>query len=489
MKTIWEEHIPVLESNVNFCAGRDVSSVPMSDELLIMFDIWVNYAHCKMLNRQSIISDEEWVELEIHLRELMQAHKKKEFKLDPTLEDVHTNIENYITQRCKAGKKIHTGRSRNDQVTTDVRLFVRSELVNFLFSLDKLIDAILLQAEKELYTCLPGFTHYQPAMWTTFGHWLTCWVQGLVRSYKRLYSDLLELNISPLGSAAAFGSSWNIDRELTAGYLAFDGVQLNTMDCITARGEFEAKVTADLCLLSNQFAVISQDLMMLSHPYFNMLQIDEHFVTGSSIMPQKKNPDFAEVIRGKCSVIQGLLVSLLSIPKGLISGYNRDTQFTKPLLIDVFREISQVPAVLKEVIGTLKLNKQRMKKLCQENYTYTADLTDIIARKYGLGFRDSYRCVAQAVNISKGKPLKIEHLKQAVRKLGINLDIDFDLEQLLDLKEPIKIISTKDHLGGVAPKSVKQMVDIQYREIRELNKNINAFSKKIETAFVNCFYE
>ena len=475
--------------NIAFCASRDVRSVPMLDDILIPYDLWTNYAHCQMLCKQKILQRAEWSKLQTCFRTILLEYQKGSFTLDPTLEDVHTNIENYIIyqKQLAAGKKIHTARSRNDQVITTMRLFLKDKLLLFIEQLVLLNQAILAVASKEQNTPMIGFTHYQPAMPTTLAHWLAHWAQAITRSIVSMLQLTEQMNLSPLGAVAGFGTTWQINREYTASLLGFEGVEENSLDCVSARGEWEARIAASIALFMNQACLISQDLIMLSHPYFGMIKIDDAFVTGSSIMPQKKNPDFAEMIRAKCSFCQGSLQSLLSLAKGIISGYNRDSQQAKYLIFDVFFEVEQVPKILKSIISTFLPCRARMKELSTKNYATSADLADYLAVNSNLAFRDSYHLVALAVRLSKQK-INYQDLQMAASELG--LDFSFSKAKLRDIlshDKPMELITNKLHTGAPAPSAVAKNIAKQKLALTGYSQKIQIMLQKSKKAYLRCF--
>ena len=255
------------EKNVLFCAGRDVQKLPMADELLLPFDIWTNRAHCIMLQKQGLITKENLRCIFKGLNKLENLVKSGKFTLDPNKEDVHINVESFVTenQGADAGGRMHIGRSRNDQSACDMRLYLRSVGIQLFESVKKLAITFLMQAEKHSESIMPGFTHYQPAMITTWGHLLCSYAQGLCRDLERITLALSQINRNPLGSAAAFGTTWSIDRELTTKLMAFEKVDSNTLDCIVSRWENEAQLAHAGSMLMNHLSIISQDLIFLSH--------------------------------------------------------------------------------------------------------------------------------------------------------------------------------------------------------------------------------
>jgi argininosuccinate lyase len=479
---------PPDKMNIAFCSGRDVVSIPMADALLLTYDIWTNLAHVKMLNHCAILKDDECRALCEALVALDMKVQRGDFHLDPQKEDVHINIEHHITHTLgiEAGKKIHTGRSRNDQCGTDIKLYLRDQLLEISENVKILIEAILKKATPELKSVMPGFTHYQPAMLTTAAHWLTSWSQALLRDLERLYQDLQLLNHSPLGAAAAFGTSWAIDREYAAQLLGFDAPDENSLDCISARGEYEARAAATLSFLMNHLGTIAQDMMLLSMPYFGMLVIPDQYVTGSSIMPQKKNPDFAELIRGKAACCHGALASLLGIQKGSMSGYNREYQLSKYVIMDTFRECLDAPLILSGVINAMTFNRAEMLAKSQKGFMNSADVADLLARKFNLAFRDCYELLSLAVkNCEAAGQLTKEGLEKAIDHLGLPVKLSKKDVELFN--SPYLLLQEKEHTGSPSVGSVKRMIASQTQALQKVGKKIRAFHNRVRLAQKKCF--
>jgi argininosuccinate lyase len=479
---------PPDKMNIAFCSGRDVVSIPMADALLLTYDIWTNLAHVKMLNHCAILKDDECRALCEALVALDMQVQRGDFHLDPQKEDVHINIEHHITHTLgiEAGKKIHTGRSRNDQCGTDIKLYLRDQLLEISENVKILIEAILKKATPELKSVMPGFTHYQPAMLTTAAHWLTSWSQALLRDLERLYQDLELLNRSPLGAAAAFGTSWAIDREYAAQLLGFDAPDENSLDCISARGEYEARAAATLSFLMNHLGTIAQDMMLLSMPYFGMLVIPDQYVTGSSIMPQKKNPDFAELIRGKAACCHGALASLLGIQKGSMSGYNREYQLSKYVIMDTFRECLDAPLILSGVINAMTFNRAEMLAKSQKGFMNSADVADLLARKFNLAFRDCYELLSLAVkNCEAAGQLTKEGLEKAIDHLG--LPVKLSKKDIELFNSPYLLLQEKEHTGSPSVGSVKRMIASQTQALQKVGKKIRAFHNRVRLAQKKCF--
>jgi argininosuccinate lyase len=476
------------ELNLEFCSGRDVKALPMADVSLIGFDIWTNLAHASMLCKSGIINDAEFLELKGALLEVQELSSSSQFILDPDKEDIHINIEHYIThtRNLLAGKKIHSGRSRNDQVVTDMRLYLRAETIQLAENVAFLIEAIMDKAHSERESIMPGFTHYQPAMITTAGHWLTSWSQALLRDLSRMLTLLSTLNLSPLGAAASFGTSWPIDREVSAELLGFDGVEENSLDCISSRGELESDIASAISIMMNHLSTISQDLILLSTPYYNMLKIDDRFVTGSSIMPQKRNPDFAEIIRGKAASSHGTLVSLLGILKGAMSGYNKDSQQSKYLIMDLFRECKSAPLLLAEIVRTLQFKRDEMLRQSEADFMNSADFADWLAQKHHLPFRECYELISLTVKYSEASG-RMTHEAVCRAIMESNLDIEISVDEIDMINTPSSLINQKNHTGGPAVSSVEKMITNQKDKLADLRTQLHGVKDRIETAWKKCF--
>jgi argininosuccinate lyase len=487
--TIWGSHLAAApdELMVRFCAGRDVMPLPMADAELLPFDLWTNRAHAIMLGRQGIVEGPVLAAMLEALGALEQDWAAGRFSLDPALEDVHVNVERYVSLRAGAevGGRLHTGRSRNDQVGCDMRLFMRGAVLELAEAVAALAAGILDDARAHAETVLPGFTHQQPAMVTTWGHWLCAWAQALCRDLERcrLASDLV--NRSPLGAAAAFGTSWPIDRALTAELLGFARPEGNTLDAITARWELEAQVAGTYAMTMNHLALIAQDLMVLSHPYWGLLELPDAYVTGSSIMPQKRNPDVAEVVRGKAAWLNGMVAGLLAMPKGLMSGFNRDTQITKYAVLDVVRECQPAPIVLRGLLHGVKVNARRMRERLDEGYVAAADFADVLARSLGLPFRACYDVAAVAVRKSGAAGRITEAAaREALKEAGH--DPAAAAQALADLGDPARIVAWRSHMGAPAPAAVREQVARLREELTALAAFVPERKAAVETAHARC---
>ena len=354
---------------LDFASGSDVKGKKPYDERLIPYDIAVNQAHVKMLSKQQIISAQDARLLLKGLEEIKALYKQGKFTLSEGVEDVHTAIEAYLIKKygVAVGGKVHTARSRNDQVATDMRLYLKDQTKVFIVELTQLIFA--LQQLKKKYACvkIPGFTHHRPAMVTTLGVVFGAWKEGVVRDKMRFKQWLTLYNKSPLGAGTGYGTSFPIDRKYTAKLLGFSGAEPNILDPITNRGETETAFVFTCALMMKHFSQIAQTLILWSMPQFGYISLPDGFCTGSSIMPHKKNPDVLEVIKAKAAILYGALQSLLAINSGNFIGYNRDTQWTKYLVMDAVDESFPGIKVLKELFGALSINEHVLVKACKED--------------------------------------------------------------------------------------------------------------------------
>jgi argininosuccinate lyase len=437
--------------NIEYCAGRDVASRPMADEELIPFDLWQNRAHVLMLARQQIISADTVKSILQALDEFEAQVQSGTLKLNPAKEDVHTNIEHFVATQAGAevSGTMHTGRSRNDQTTTVVRLYIREQLLRFASSVSTLVGEILSRAEETINMPIAGFTHYQPASITTVGHWFLSYSQMLLRDSGRLLACYDRVNVSPLGAAASFGTSWPIDRDLTAKLMGFSEAQCNTLDCITNRWEMEADAAAAVSFIITHLSIIAQDLIILSGAQLDIIKIADRYVTGSSIMPQKRNPDFAEVTRAKAALIQNMMTSLFAIARGALSGYNRDTQWTKYIIMDIFHEAADAPAVFGGVFNTLQVDAERARESAASDFVDAVDVADSLAQRSGLPFRQTYEIASKAVRLSEKRGnIDMKIVERLAKEAGAN-GIRFENASPLDL------VSRKSHFGGPAPAAAR----------------------------------
>ncbi len=387
------------EAVIAFTAGRDVASVPAADIALLPYDLWVNKAHCVMLAKTGIIPKPDAEKILAGLIELEKLAKAGKFTLDPAKEDVHTNIESWLTDKLgiEVAGKLHTARSRNDQVVTDMKLFLRDQALLFIGNSLGLAQALLVLAETHKNVPFPGFTHHQHAMVTTFGHVCAGFASMILRDLERFESWFSLHNQSPLGNAVSYGTSFPIDKKMTAKLLGFDGPDLNSLDAITNRWEPEADLGFAIAILMNHLSLIAETFILLGTPEFGMVKLADQYSTGSSIMPQKKNPDPLEVIKGKAGFAHGQLVSLLSIGKNNFIGYNRDSQWTKYIVMDIIHECAPAPVILVGAMETMAVNTDVMEFWCNKGFIGATTVMEQIVQESGIPMREAKIIVEKLV--------------------------------------------------------------------------------------------
>ena len=469
------------EANVAYCAGWDVQGRGAADLELLPYDLWTNRAHCVMLARAGVIPRVELRKILKALDALEGLAAKGEFTLDPALEDVHVNVEAFVEWRAGAGPagRMHTGRSRNDQVATDMRLWLRERTLEFAEALLELVQGLARLARRHARTPMPGLTHQQPAAWTTFGHWAAAHAQAFTRDLRAVLEQLGAMNLSPLGAAAAYGTSWPIDRAFAAGLMGFDAVQVNSLDCITNRSEFEARVAGALAVWGTHAAALSQDLILFSSPPWQLLRIGDAYVTGSSIMPQKRNPDFAEVTKAKAALAGAAAATLLDLTRGDPSGYNREQQWSKYLTLDLFAELGPAPLVLRGALESLALDKARMRTLPRGDYLEAADAADYLARSRAAPFRTTYRWLGEAVRRSEesGAPLAEAINEVLARERGVR---PLDAGEVANLDSPAWLLARRTSAGGPSPESVLAQCAELRKELGGLRDALRGWRKRIE---------
>ena len=423
------------------------------DKRLAEFDIQGSLAHAQMLGAQGIISLDDVSKIEHGLAEIWAEIQAGQFEWLLDLEDVHLNIEKRLTDKIgDAGKRLHTGRSRNDQVATDVRLWLRATTDAVLAGIAKLQTAILDLAEANVDTIMPGFTHLQVAQPVTFGHHLLAYFEMLKRDAERFADCRKRINRLPLGAAALAGTSYPINREMVAKTLGFDGVCENSLDAVSDR-DFAIEFTAAASVLMMHLSRCSEELILWSSPRFAFIDIADRFCTGSSIMPQKKNPDVPELVRGKTGRIYGHLMGLLTLMKGQPLAYNKDNQEDKEPLFDTADTVLITLEIYADMLRGITVNKANMRQAALEGFATATDLADYLVKK-GMPFRDAHEVVALAVKHGVQKGCDLADLPlQALRKFSAM--ISDDVYQVLTLEGSI---ASRNHIGGTAPAQVKQAI-------------------------------
>ncbi len=423
------------------------------DKRLAEFDIAGSIAHAQMLGAQGIITKKDVSAIAKGLNEILAEIQAGKFEWLLDLEDVHLNIEKRLTDKIgDAGKRLHTGRSRNDQVATDVRLWLRAVSDDVLTGISKLQTSILDLAEQHADTIMPGFTHLQVAQPVTFGHHLMAYFEMLKRDAERFADCRKRINKLPLGAVALAGTSYEINREIVAKTLGFDGVCENSLDAVSDR-DFAIEFSASASVLMMHLSRFSEELILWSSPRFAFIDIADRFCTGSSIMPQKKNPDVPELVRGKTGRVYGHLVGLLTLMKGQPLAYNKDNQEDKEPLFDTADTVLITLEIYADMLRGISVNKANMHQAALEGFATATDLADYLVKK-GMPFRDAHEVVAQAVKhaVKKGcdlADLPLEELQQ------FSSMIANDVYKMLTLEGSV---ASRNHIGGTAPTQVKQAI-------------------------------
>ena len=431
------------------------------DKVLAIYDIEGSIAHATMLCEVNVLTSTELKQILEGLDKVKDEVVNDQFSWSVELEDVHMNIESRLTEICgDSGKKLHTGRSRNDQVATDIRLYLRDQVQLITKELERLLNALLNLAEQEKETIMPGFTHLQAAQPISFGHHLLAYFEMLKRDRERLQESFKRINTMPLGSAALAGTSYPINRERTAELLGFERISLNSIDAVSDR-DFAIEFASNASLIMMHLSRFSEELILWSSAQFEFISLPDSFCTGSSIMPQKKNPDVPELVRGKTGRVTGNLISLLTIMKGQPLAYNKDNQEDKEPLFDSVETIYSCLRVFADMVPTIKTNKENMYQSALKGYTTATDLADYLVKK-GLAFRDAHDVVGKAVSygIKDGKDLSefsIGELKK------FNSLIEEDIFDVISLEGSI---NSRNHLGGTAPNQISIAIKTGRKSIK-----------------------
>ncbi len=419
------------------------------DRKLAMFDIQGSLAHAQMLAACNIISMQDLNDIKRGLGQIENEIISGEFVWSTDLEDVHLNIERRLTALVgDAGKRLHTGRSRNDQVATDVRLYLRHEFDQLLGLIKALQTALLDLATQHTHTIMPGFTHLQVAQPISFAHHMMAYFEMLKRDAARLRDCRKRMNLLPLGAAALAGTSYPIKREYVADLLGFDGVCENSLDAVSDR-DFAIEFTACAALLMTHLSRFSEELILWMNPRFGFIDIADRFCTGSSIMPQKKNPDVPELVRGKTGRVNGHLVALLTLMKGQPLAYNKDNQEDKEPLFDTVETLTQTLRIYAAMIPGIKVNAEAMRNAALQGYATATDLADYLVKK-GLPFRDAHEAVAQAVRFAEQRHCNLSDISIAEFR-QFSTHIGEDVYQVLSLEGSL---ASRNHTGGTAPDQV-----------------------------------
>ncbi|MDX1802055.1 MAG: argininosuccinate lyase [Marinobacter sp.] len=423
------------------------------DQRLYHHDITGSIAHATMLAEVGVLTADEKAQIIDGLNTVRSDIEAGRFQWSVSLEDVHMNIEARLTDLIGiTGKKLHTGRSRNDQVATDIRLYLRDEIDAIAEELNRLQAGLLDLAEREADTIMPGFTHLQTAQPVTFGHHLLAWYEMLVRDAERLQDCRKRVNIMPLGAAALAGTTYPIDRTITARLLGFDRPSENSLDSVSDR-DFAIEFCSFAALLMTHLSRFSEELVLWTSAQFDFIDLPDRFCTGSSIMPQKKNPDVPELVRGKTGRVNGHLISLLTLMKGQPLAYNKDNQEDKEPLFDAVDTVKGCLKAYADMVPAIVAKADNMRIAARRGFSTATDLADYLVKK-GVAFRDAHEIVGKAVGfgVSEQRDLAdmtLDELRQFSEVIG---------EDVFDVLTLEGSVRARDHLGGTAPAQVRAAV-------------------------------
>ena len=424
------------------------------DKRLYKYDIYGSIAHAKMLAKCRIISEDEADKITKALEEILNDIEEGKVEFDVSSEDIHMNIEKLLIEKIgDVGKKLHTARSRNDQVALDVRMFLKDEIKEVQKVLKNLVNTLLNIAEKHLHTIMPGYTHLQRAQPVTFAHHLTAYVNMFLRDIERLSDCYKRADIMPLGSGALAATTFDLDREFVAEQLEFNKITENSMDAVSDR-DFIIEFCAASSIVMMHLSRFCEEIILWSSLEFDFIELDDAYSTGSSIMPQKKNPDAAELIRGKTGRVYGNLMLLLTVMKGLPLAYNKDMQEDKEALFDTVDTVKKCVVIVEKMISTVKVKKGNMLKVAQEGFMNATELADYFARK-GVPFRQAYEITGNIVKHC------IKHNK-TLEKISLDeykefyTGTDDDVYDAIDISNCVK---KRRIMGGPAPSEVKRAIN------------------------------
>ncbi len=469
MKKLWSGRFREKTSEIVEAFTESISF----DRRLWRYDIAGSIAHARMLSKQGIITGADSERIINGLREIAQEIESGRFRFREGLEDIHMNIEAALTRKAgPAGKKLHTARSRNDQVALDLRLYLRDEIGQIISAIRNLQKTLLHMAEKYIDYIMPGYTHMQRAQPVLLSHHLLAYVEMLGRDRERLRDTLRRVNVLPLGACALAGTSLPIDRGYVAGLLGFDRVAGNSIDAVSDR-DFAIEFLSDAAILMMHLSRFAEELVLWSTEEFLFINLPDAFATGSSIMPQKKNPDVAELIRGKTGRVYGGLISLLSTMKGLPLSYNRDMQEDKMPVFDSVDTVKACLNVLAGMLHSIRFNRQKMAAAASEGYSTATDIAEYLVRK-GIPFREAHEITGRIVlycieNRKRLDDLKITEFKRFSRLIGPDIYTHLTAEGS---------VMSKASMGGTSQIEVK-------KQIKRLKRTVdgNSGSPKVKDFF------
>lgn len=433
---------------------NDFNSSIKFDHKMYKHDIKGSMAHAKMLSKQGIIGEDDKEKILKGLEEILEDIESGNLKLDPNAEDIHMFVEAELTKRIgQSGKKLHTARSRNDQVALDIKMYLKDAILEIQKELKELIATFVEKAEENTKTIMPGYTHLQRAQPVTFGHHLMAYVEMFLRDEERLSQTYNRMDVSPIGSCALAGTTYNLDREYEAKELGFASVTNNSLDGVSDR-DYVIELLSDISMIMMHLSRISEEIVMWSSWEFKFVELDDAFATGSSIMPQKKNPDITELIRGKTGRVYGDLMAMLTVMKGTPLAYNKDMQEDKEAIFDALDTVNLCITTLNPLVKTMTVLKDNMKKAAAKGFINATDCADYLVEK-GIPFRDAYKITGSLVkycikNDTTLEKLKLEEFKEYSDKF------EEDVYEAIDLSN---CVNKRNVVGGPAAEQVMKQIE------------------------------
>lgn len=429
---------------------NDFNSSIKFDYKLYKEDISGSIAHAKMLAKQNIIQKEDEEKIIFGLNSILKDIESSNLEFDPNAEDIHMFIESELTKRIgNSGKKLHTARSRNDQVALDVRMYLKKQNLEIIKNLKKLITTLIFKAKENTETIMPGYTHMQRAQPITFAHHLMAYAEMFKRDIERLNETYTRTDICPIGSCALAGTTYNLDREFEAKELGFSKVSANSLDGVSDR-DFIIELLSDISIIMMHLSRISEEIILWSSWEFKFIELDDSFSTGSSIMPQKKNPDITELIRGKTGRVYGNLMGMLTVMKGTPLAYNKDMQEDKELIFDAIDTVNLSLSTINPLIDTMLVLKENMKAGAEKGFINATDCADYLVEK-GIPFRDAYKIVGNIVKYCIQNNTTLEKLDTKTYK-EFNDCFEEDIYNAVDL---MNCVNKRDVIGGPSKRQVE----------------------------------
>ena len=426
-------------------------------------DIEGSIAHVTMLGKQGIIPIENAEKIKTELTKIRNDIEQGTIEFSPEAEDIHMNVETILIRRLEEiGKQLHTGRSRNDQVALDVKMYTRNAINEIQDEVKNLLSTIVRLSEREKQTVMPGYTHLQKAQPITFGHHLMAYFQMFQRDYERLSDCLKRMAYCPLGSGALAGTTYPLDRHFTAEFLGFRAPTENSLDGVSDR-DFVAEFLFCLSLIMMHLSRFSEEIILWCSDEFSFIRLDDAYSTGSSIMPQKKNPDIAELTRGKTGRVYGALITILTVLKGIPLAYNKDMQEDKEALFDAYDTVKMCLPIFAKMIDTMTVNKEKMKIGAKGGFTNATDAADYLVKK-GMPFRDAHRLIGEMVSFCLSENIALEDIPLKKLKEFSPL-IEEDYYQAISLETCIRERSV---YGGPAPKAMETAIENAKKYIKSI---------------------